>query len=141
MKLEIIRKEFTDISTIGELHINGTFFCYTLEDKDRGLDQSQNLLIINAKKLFGITAIPYGTYEVQLTVSNRFKRLLPILINVKGYEGVRIHRGNTAEHSYGCPLVGYKKAYNQIFESSKAEEDLMKILKEAKDKIILTIRK
>jgi len=141
MKLELIRKEFTDKSTIGELYINGTFFCYTLEDKDRGLDQSQNILVINAKKLFGITAIPYGTYEVQLTVSNRFKRLLPILIGVKGYEGVRIHRGNTAEDSHGCPLVGYKKAYNQVFESSKAEEDLMKILKEAKDKIILTIRK
>ncbi len=141
MKLTLKRTEFTDKSTIGELSIDGKFFCYTLEDKDRGLSQDQPLLVINTKKLFGITAIPYGDYEVKLTVSNRFKRLLPILLNVKGYEGVRIHRGNTAEDSHGCPLVGYKKAYNTVFESTKAENDLVAKLKEAKDKIILTIIK
>jgi hypothetical protein len=105
MILTLIRQEFTDVSTIGSLYINDVFFCYTLEDKDRGLDQSQSLLTINAKKLFGITAIPYGTYKVRLSMSNRFKRLLPEILNVKGYTGVRIHRGNTAAHSHGFPLV------------------------------------
>jgi len=141
MNLELIRKEFTDKSTIGELYINGKFFCYTLEDKDRGLCSSDSLLVIKAKKIFGETAIPYGTYEVKLTMSNKFKRLLPILLSVKGYEGVRIHRGNTAEHTHGCPLVGYKKAYNTIFESTKAENDLIKLMQACKDKIILEIRK
>ena len=141
MNLELIRKEFTDKSTIGELYINGKFFCFTLEDKDRGLQSTDPLILINTKKIWGETAIPYGTYEVKLTMSNRFKRVLPILLNVKGYTGVRIHRGNTAEHSHGCPLVGYKKAYNTIFESTKAENDLMKELSKATETIILEIKK
>jgi hypothetical protein len=141
MNLELIRKEFTDKSTIGELYINGKFFCFTLEDKDRGLQSTDPLILINTKKIWGETAIPYGTYEVKLTMSNRFKRVLPILLNVKGYTGVRIHRGNTAEHSHGCPLVGYKKAYNTIFESTKAENDLMKELSKATQTIILEIKK
>ncbi len=129
MNLTLTRKEFTETSTIGELYINDVFFCYTLEDKDRGLDQSQSLLTINAKKLFGITCIPYGTYKVRLSMSNRFKRVLPEILNIKGYTGVRIHRGNTAEHSHGCPLVGFRKAYNQVFESTKAEKALVELLK------------
>jgi hypothetical protein len=133
MILTLIRQEFTDVSTTGSLYINDVFFCYTLEDKDRGLDQSQSLLTINAKKLFGITAIPYGTYKVRLSMSNRFKRLLPEILNVKGYTGVRIHRGNTAEHSHGCPLVGFKKGVNSVFESTKAEEALMERLKGFQD--------
>jgi hypothetical protein len=141
MKLELIRKEFTDKSTIGELYINGKFFCFTLEDKDRGLQSTDPLILINTKKIWGETAIPYGTYEVKLTMSNRFKRVLPILLNVKGYTGVRMHRGNTVEHSHGCPLVGYKKAYNTIFESTKAENDLMKELSKATETIILEIKK
>jgi hypothetical protein len=141
MNLELIRKEFTDKSTIGELYINGKFFCFTLEDKDRGLQSTDPLILINTKKIWGETAIPYGTYEVKLTMSNRFKRVLPILLNVKGYTGVRMHRGNTAEHSHGCPLVGYKKAYNTIFESTKAENDLMKELSKATETIILEIKK
>ena len=141
MNLELIRKEFTDKSTIGELYINGKFFCFTLEDKDRGLQSTDPLILINTKKIWGETAIPYGTYEVKLTMSNRFKRVLPILLNVKGYTGVRMHRGNTVEHSHGCPLVGYKKAYNTIFESTKAENDLMKELSKATETIILEIKK
>lgn len=129
MILTLVRKEFTEVSTIGELYVNDVFFCYTLEDKDRGLDQSQSTLTINAKKIFGKTAIPYGTYKVITNMSNRFKRILPLLIDVKGYEGVRIHRGNTAEHSLGCILVGFKVGVNSIFESTKAEEALMERLK------------
>ena len=133
MILTLIRQEFTDVSTIGSLYINDVFFCYTLEDKDRGLDQSQSLLTINAKKLFGITCIPYGTYKVRLSISNRFKRLLPEILNVKGYTGVRIHRGNTHAHTEGCPLVGFKKGKDCIMESTKAEEALMERLKGFED--------
>lgn len=129
MTLTIVRKEFTDVSTIGELYVNDVFFCYTLEDKDRGLKDSDSLLWINSNKIFGKTCIPYGTYKVQLTMSNRFKRILPLVTNVKGFEGVRIHRGNTAENTLGCPLVGFKKGVNSIFESTKAEEALLERLK------------
>ena len=139
MNITIVRKEFTDISTIGYLLVDGGFFCYTLEDKDRGLKQTDSLLYIKANKIFGKTAIPYGDYKVQLSTSQRFKRILPEVLNVKGFEGVRIHRGNTAEDTHGCPLVGFRKAFNQVFESTKAEEQLMALM-QGKE-ITLTITK
>lgn len=139
MNITIVRKEFTDISTIGYLLVDGGFFCYTLEDKDRGLKQTDSLLYIKANKIFGKTAIPYGDYKVQLSTSQRFKRVLPEVLNVKGFEGVRIHRGNTAEDTHGCPLVGFRKAFNQVFESTKAEEQLMALM-QGKE-ITLTITK
>ena len=125
MKLKVVRETKTDISTIGSLFINGEFFCYTLEDKDRGLKQSDTLLFINAKKIFGLTAIPSGNYKLIVNQSPKFKRLLPRILDIKGFDGVLMHRGNTADHSLGCILIGYKKGENSIFESSKAETDLV----------------
>lgn len=133
MKLTIIRQEFTELSTIGSLYINDVFFCYTLEDKDRKLVDTDNIISIKAKKIFGKTCIPYGTYKVKLTMSNRFKRILPEILNVKGFSGVRIHRGNTHAHTEGCPLVGFKKGKDCIMESTKAEEALMERLKGFED--------
>ena len=128
MKIKVVRQVFTDKSTIGSLYVNDVFFCYTLEDKDRGLDQSQSLIMIQAKKLFGITAIPYGNYPLIVNKSPKFGRLLPRLQGIKGFDGVLIHRGNSAEHSHGCILVGYKKGVDCIMESTKAEADLITIL-------------
>jgi hypothetical protein len=128
MKIKVVREVFTDKSTIGSLYLNDVFFCYTLEDKDRGLDQSQSVFTIQAKKLFGITAIPYGKYQLIVNKSPKFGRLLPRLQGIKGFDGVLIHRGNSAEHSHGCILVGYKKGTDCIMESTKAEADLITIL-------------
>ena len=128
MKIKVVRQVFTDKSTIGSLYVNDVFFCYTLEDKDRGLDQSQSVFTIQAKKLFGITAIPYGKYPLIVNKSPKFGRLLPRLQGIKGFDGVLIHRGNNAEHSHGCILVGYKKGTDCIMESTKAEADLITIL-------------
>ena len=128
MKIKVVRQVFTDKSTIGSLYVNDVFFCYTLEDKDRGLEQSQSLIMIQAKKLFGITAIPYGNYPLIVNKSPKFGRLLPRLQGIKGFDGVLIHRGNSAEHSHGCILVGYKKGTDCIMESTKAEADLITIL-------------
>lgn len=128
MKIKVVRQVFTDKSTIGSLYVNDVFFCYTLEDKDRGLDQSQSVFTIQAKKLFGITAIPYGKYPLIVNKSPKFGRLLPRLQGIKGFDGVLIHRGNSAEHSHGCILVGYKKGNDCIMESTKAEADLITIL-------------
>ena len=121
MKLELIREEFTEKSTIGSLLVDGKFFCYTLEDRVRN------------EKVFGETAIPYGVYEVKITYSPRFKVQMPLLINVKGFEGVRIHWGNRAEDSSGCILVGYKKSKDMILESKKAYSYLFNLLKSQKD--------
>lgn len=125
MKLKVVREVKTEVSTIGSLFINGDFFCYTLEDKDRGLKQSDSLLFIQAKKIFGITAIPSGFYKLTVNQSPKFKRMLPRILDIKGFDGVLLHRGNSANDSLGCILIGYKKGENSIFESTKAETDLV----------------
>jgi len=125
MKLKVIREVKNDVCTIGSLFLNGEFFCYTLEDKDRGLKQSDSLLFINTKKIFGLTAIPSGLYKLIVNQSPKFKRMLPRILDIKGFNGVLLHRGNTADHSLGCILIGYKKGENSIFESTKAETDLV----------------
>lgn len=125
MKLKVVRETKNDVCTIGSLFINDVFFCYTLEDKDRGLKQTDTLLFIQAKKIFGLTAIPSGTYKLTVNQSPKFKRILPRILDIKGFDGVLLHRGNSANDSLGCILLGYKKGENSIFESTKAENDLV----------------
>jgi GH24 family phage-related lysozyme (muramidase) len=112
MNINLTRKEYTSKSTIGELYVDGKFECYTLEDRIRAL------------KVPGTTAIPSGHYEVVVTWSNRFKRPLPLLMNVPNYEGVRIHTGNTDENTEGCLLVGKTKRRDFVAESRAAFNDL-----------------
>lgn len=114
MFLRLVRKYFTDKSTIGELYINGHFFCYTLEDPVRN------------KKIKHETAIPAGRYEIIITYSPRFERFLPLLIDVPQYTGIRIHSGNIPEETDGCILVGYRKGQDKIWRSRLALRDLMK---------------
>jgi len=108
MKLLIKRLHRTENSTIGELFVDGKFECYTLEDKEREI------------KIKGETAIPKGTYNVTITQSNRFKRLLPLLANVPNFEGVRIHSGNSNHDTEGCILVGTTRAKDFIGNSRVA---------------------
>ena len=128
MKLELQRTTYTDTSTIGKLLIDGKFFCYTLEDKDRGLLDSMSLLTIKARKIFGVTAIPKGYYKLSVSMSNRFRRFLPEIHNVKGYEGIRIHRGNYAGDSLGCVIVGARIGVDAVFESTTTETALVRLL-------------
>ncbi len=96
MKLTLTRKVYTDRSTIGSLDIDGAHECDTLEDMTRR----------PGVKIHGLTAIPAGAYKVIIDWSNRFKKLLPLLLNVPNYEGVRIHTGNDDNNTEGCILVG-----------------------------------
>ncbi len=141
MKLLLIRKTFTELSTIGSLYIDGIFFCYVIEDKDRGLSQKMSLTEIALRKIWGKTAIPYGTYKVIISRSTRFKRDLPEILSVKGFEGVRVHRGNTAEDSSGCLIVGNSVGKNSVFNSTVAEEALLRKLRTAQGEITLDIIK
>lgn len=127
MNIEIVRKEKTASSTIGVLYIDGNFECYTLEDVERDV------------KIKNETAIPKGTYKVIINQSNRFKRLLPLLLNVPNFEGVRIHSGNTNHDTEGCILVGQTKAKDFIGGSRKAFARLFAKMQNA-DSITLTIR-
>lgn len=101
MKLVLIRKPSSNGTTIGELFLeNGEFLCYTLEDQIRDLTK--------VPKVYAQTAIMPGTYKVIINMSNRFKKLLPLLLNVAQFEGIRIHSGNTKADTEGCILVGTK---------------------------------
>ncbi|MCQ2608764.1 MAG: DUF5675 family protein [Bacteroidales bacterium] len=142
MKIQVLRKYFKDDYTIGKLYLNGKYFCDTLEDKDRGLNQSMTSTEIADKKVYSKTAIPYGTYNVTMTMSNKFKRVLPLINNVKGFEGIRIHAGNTANDSLGCILVGENKEVGKVINSRKKENELVALLnKIGKEKIQLIVTK
>lgn len=123
MEITVERKWKRDGYTIGTLSIDGKRFgdgkhyCCTLEDTDRGLDSKMPISKILFMKRPHITAIPTGRYEVTLTYSPHFHRTLPLLNNVPGYSGVRIHPGNTAADTDGCILVGENTAKGRVNKS------------------------
>ena len=131
------REIFTELSTIGKLYYNDKFLCYILEDKDRDLKQNDSLEYIKKIKVNSETCIPYGKYEIQLTFSNRFKKVLPILLNVPGFEGVRIHSGNTNVNTEGCLLPGKSFSKDFVGNSRQAFLELFNLIEcELKNKKI-----
>jgi len=146
MELKLVREHFNEICSIGSLTIeNDDLHLYTLEDCDRRLSQTDETSAIKQIKVFGQTAIPYGRYEVAMTYSDRFKQVMPLLLNVKGFEGVRIHAGNTGADTLGCVLVGYQKDIlnNKIVNSRAAIAELYMLISEAikREKVFITISK
>ena len=125
MKLELKRKALMDTYTIGDLFVNDVFFCNILEDKVRDFNKDGDLNDSGETKVYGETAIPYGVYTIDLTYSNRFKKILPLIENVKGFEGIRIHPGNTAVDTHGCLLVGNNTEKGKVTDSRKVFEKLM----------------
>ena len=117
MRLTLKRIANKDNYCIGKLYINGKYFCDTLEDVDRGLDDSMTEDDIKEIKVKGQTAIPVGIYTVLLTYSPKYKKIMPLINNVKGYEGIRIHSGNTAKDSLGCIIVGRNKKVGMVLDS------------------------
>jgi len=129
MKLKLIRIAKKGGYTIGKLYMDDVFFCDTLEDKDRGLTSEMTTEEIAKIKVKHETAIPTGTYNVIVNVSPRFKRELPRLLNIKGFDGILIHRGNTAKDTSGCILVGENKEVGKVINSTEYELRLVKLLK------------
>lgn len=141
MELLLERKWLKEEYTIGRLYINGVFFSNTLEDKVRDINKN-GTFDCGEFKIKGHTAIPYGKYEIDVTYSPKFKRELPILLNVPSFEGIRIHRGNTNKDTSGCILVGENSKKGMVLNSTKYEVEIIKLLKEAKakkEKIVITI--
>lgn len=145
MELIVDRKWKKQSYTISNLIIDNKVFCQVLEDADRGLDSSMPLAKILELKKPSITAIPRGTYEVTLDVyspkfgsKSFYKEVcngkLPRLLNVKGFEGVLIHCGNTDKDSAGCLLVGQNKVKGQVINSQATFKELYKLLKDRHDK-------
>jgi len=121
---KVIRKTLTKKSTIGELWIDGTLQCYTLEDVVRELNKLED-------KVPGQTAIPYGTYVLDFTWSDRFQCFMPEIMNVPYFKGIRIHSGNTDKDTEGCLLVGSSTGVDFIYDSKKAFRPVMEIILEA----------
>ena len=145
MELIVDRKWKKQSYTISNLIIDNNVFCQILEDTDRGLDSSMPLTKILELKKPSITAIPRGTYEVTLDVyspkfgsKSFYKQVcngkLPRLLNVKGFDGVLLHCGNTDKDSSGCLLVGHNKVKGQVINSQATFKELYKLLKDRHDK-------
>lgn len=120
MLLRIVREDFTPERTIGRLYVDGAEECFVLEDAVREVPG----VSVGEWKVPGRTAIPYGTYQVIINVSARFRRRLPLLLGVPGFDGIRIHPGNTHEDTEGCPLVGKVRTINSVLRSREAFGDL-----------------
>lgn len=134
MKLRLDRVFLKKDYTIGFLSVDGVYLCDTLEDPVRDFNKDGDLLDTGETKIYGNTAIPYGIYEVKLTYSPHFKRVLPILLDVKHFEGIRIHRGVNQKHTEGCILVGKNKIKGGLVDSAHWEKMVIALLKDAEDR-------
>jgi hypothetical protein len=123
MFIKVNRKWYTDKSTIGIMAIDGVKACFTLEDCKRA----------DGVKINGQTAIPAGEYPVILDYSNRFKKIMPHILNVPGFDGIRIHKGNTDADTEGCILVGMNKGVDEIYNCSTVFENLFGQIQKAID--------
>lgn len=120
MLLEVKREPSARGCTLGTLYVDGEFECFTLEDVVREIPEQA----VETWKTPGETAIPSGTYEVTVTNSAHFGRMLPLLLKVPGFEGVRIHSGNVAADTEGCILVGVRKTDLEVLDSRLAFQSL-----------------
>lgn len=108
MNILLHRFEFGSHYTIGRLFLDGVYQCYTLEDK------------VQSPKVPGETAIPAGEYKVIFDFSNRFQKEMPHILDVPGFEGIRIHAGNTDKDTEGCVLLGETWAGNDFIYRSQS---------------------
>lgn len=132
--LRVERAWKKDRYTIGRFYVDGVLWFNSLEDKDRGLHSGMSVSTIKSKKIYGETAIPRGTYEVRLSYSSKFagkvwgkkyRGLVPEVLKVKGFSGVRIHPFNKPEESLGCIGPGHNTVVGQITNSTQCYYRLM----------------
>jgi hypothetical protein len=137
MKIEVRRVGFSSKSTISEVWVDGTRLWYGLEDAVR----QEKGVPVWKWKVRGRTAIPEGRYKVIVTQSTRFKRRLPLVVKVPGFTGIRIHSGNTHEHTEGCLLLGMKTSKGTVLQSRAAcaeAQELIETALLAGDKVWIT---
>lgn len=148
MKLKMYREIFNETETHSSLYhqVNEDcdeeqeFLCFVLEDKTNEIFGKPKTF----KKIPKLTAIPYGTYEIILDYSPKFRRILPRLLNVPYYQGILIHSGNVAADTDGCLIVGLKRGKNSVLDSKNALNGIiMPLLRKyyKKEKIFIEITK
>ena len=127
MLLEVKREPSAQGCTPGSLYVDGEFECFTLEDVVREVPEEA----VDKWKVPDETAIPSGTYDVIMNRSAHFNRVLPLLVDVPGFEGVRIHSGNVAADTEGCILVGQRRTETAVLDSRLAFNALFAKIKAA----------
>lgn len=127
MKIKVDRIYKGESYTIGKMYLNGEYFCDTLEDAIRPV------------KIPNETAIPAGIYKVEVTYSPRFKRNLPLLVDVPNYTGIRIHEGSNKDHTSGCILVGFNTSKGILSDSRKISDQLTEKLESLSEPIEIEI--
>ena len=146
MKIRVERRWPKVTYTIGRLYIDGIFYCNTLEDRDRGLNQTDPLSYIQKRKIAGETAIPKGTYELLMNTTspkyagvawyyNFCRGKMPRLKDVPGFDGILIHPGgsNGPLDTRGCILVGKNTKVGKLTESKVCFQEIYKLMREAAD--------
>lgn len=126
MKLEVIRDDFTDKRTLGKLYADGNYIGETCEDDDRHLESGGD-------KVYGQTSIPRGLYKIILSHSHHFDRILPEVLDVPEFTGVRIHGGNTAADSLGCILLGKIRTADGIANCAATLQRLIDMIDAAEE--------
>lgn len=140
--------------TISRIYVNESYFCDAIEDTDRGLSDFMTDDEITSRKVYARTAIPYGSYEVtidvvspkmsQKAIYKPIRGKLPRLLNVKGFDGILVHIGNTERSSAGCIIVGKNDVKGAVSDSTKTFFALYAMMQKARakgEKIIWSICK
>lgn len=143
-KMNIVIKRFLleNKFSVGNLYIDKKFYCNTIEDRDRDLRQVMSVDEILSKKVYSETAIPTGIYKVIIDYSNKYKRNMPHILNVKGFDGIRIHSGNFATDSMGCVLCGAFNGKDAVVNSratTKVVQDLIQKAIDEKEEVTLIL--
>jgi len=129
--INIKRLYFKDTYTIGKCTVDGEYICDTIEDTVRVLNSKED-------KVYGETAIPAGTYNADIYFSKKFGYKVVRLFDVPYFEGIYVHKGNTAKDSLGCIILGYNDKKGWVSRPTIALNKLIKAV-EGADKIIVTI--
>ena len=143
MEIKLIRKYYKTRYTLGRLYVNNSFFSDTLEPPSKHLTERCSTATIQKAKGEGFRAIPTGRYRILITRSRRFGRWLPLLMNVKGFEGIRIHAGNKPEDTRGCILPGFNRRKGYVLDSTRCVLTLVKMMTEAMEKgekVLVTVK-
>jgi hypothetical protein len=124
LQFTLDRYEFTDEYTIGKLYANGIFVCYTLEGCDRYLEDG-------GMKVQNNTAIPRGLYSMTVNFSERFQKKMPLIMNVPGFIGIRLHSDNSVANTDGSVLIGMSKIMDKVLESIEAVTIVIELINKA----------
>jgi len=134
-KMLLLRKNYSQDCTIGELQADGFFFCHTLEPVTRYQHGDP------AKKVYGKTSIDSGMYWVTTDYSERFGKIMPHILDVPLFDGVRMHGGNTAADTLGCVLCAANTdGKTKVWQCAETVEKLTAYIQANGNKVLLEVR-